>query len=61
MYCLHCFLDFPRNFLLDAIILCSVRAVLEFLKGGNISKGDGDLPENGVVGGVGVVNTRQVI
>ena len=61
MYCLHRFLDFPRNFLADPIVLGSIRAVLRFLKGGDISKGDGVSPEDEVVGGVGVVNTQQVI
>ena len=61
MFCLHRFLDFSRNFLPDAIILDSIRAVLWFLKAGDISKGDGVSSEDEAVAGVGVVNTRQVI
>ena len=61
MYCLHRFLEFPRNFLPDAIVSSSIRAMLGLFQGGDISKGDWISSDDEVVGGVGVVNTQQVI
>ena len=61
MDCLDRFLGSFGNFLPDAKIFRGIWTVLGLLQGGDVAKGDGVAPEDQKMGGLGVVNTRQVI
>ena len=61
MNCFNFSLGLPANLLTEGKIFHCIGAVLGFLQRGDIAERDRVASENQVVGGVGVVNTRQVV